>query len=111
MKKDVKDRWIKDLRSGKYRQGQGRLVSNEVYADPSFCCLGVLAEGQDVPRRDGVFEFSGPAQVGIGLLPIEFCGKIGLRMDHRETLVMMNDRYAMSFGEIADWIEENIPDE
>jgi len=32
--------WVRDLRSGKYKQGRSVLV-----ADSKFCCLGVFAEG------------------------------------------------------------------
>lgn len=39
MKKKIKKRWLKDLRSGKFPQTRGCLVD-----DKGFCCLGVLAE-------------------------------------------------------------------
>lgn len=40
MKPEVKEAWIKALRSGKYKQGQRRLRTN----DGKFCCLGVLCD-------------------------------------------------------------------
>lgn len=37
MNEEIKKRWIADLRSGKYEQGQGSLEK-----DGKYCCLGVL---------------------------------------------------------------------
>lgn len=42
MKEHVKDKWVKALRSGKYKQGKNTL--HEVNGQPSFCCLGVLCD-------------------------------------------------------------------
>jgi hypothetical protein len=39
MKPEVKKKWLKALRSGKYEQAQGRL-----HEDSKFCCLGVLCD-------------------------------------------------------------------
>lgn len=39
MNQDVKEKWLKVLRSGEYEQGRGQLRS-----DNKFCCLGVLCE-------------------------------------------------------------------
>lgn len=39
MKKSVKEAWIAELRSGKYKQGTGYLTM-----DDNYCCLGVLCE-------------------------------------------------------------------
>jgi len=39
MKKKIADRWVKALRSGKYKQGIGYLNK-----DNKFCCLGVLCD-------------------------------------------------------------------
>jgi hypothetical protein len=50
--------WVKALRSGKYRQAQGRLRT-----DGGFCCLGVacevaIADGVDVRRGGDVRAFT-----------------------------------------------------
>ena len=39
MKKDIKDEWVRRLRSGDYEQGQGYLRFGDKY-----CCLGVLCD-------------------------------------------------------------------
>lgn len=51
LKKKVKDRWVKALRSGKYTQGQEKLRDK----DDNFCCLGVLcdlhAKAHELPEK------------------------------------------------------------
>ena len=43
MPKALKTKWVKALRSGKYKQGKYTLYSpREGNAAPKFCCLGVL---------------------------------------------------------------------
>ncbi len=39
MKKEVADKWIEALESGKYEQGK-----NTLYGKRGFCCLGVLCD-------------------------------------------------------------------
>ena len=39
MNKEIKEEWIKRLRSGKYKQ-----VSGVLHSDNGYCCLGVLCE-------------------------------------------------------------------
>lgn len=42
MNKELKRKWLKALRSGKYVQGQRQLRIDD--DRPTFCCLGVLCE-------------------------------------------------------------------
>lgn len=44
MKKEIAKRWIKALRSGKYKQGQSFLKQYDTKNQPRHCCLGVLCE-------------------------------------------------------------------
>lgn len=48
MNKEIKQRWINALRSGKYSQTEGCLRDGKGY-----CCLGVLT---DIAIKDGVIE-------------------------------------------------------
>ena len=42
MKKRIADKWIRALRSGKYKQGDKVLCNIKPYGNAEFCCLGVL---------------------------------------------------------------------
>lgn len=44
MNKNVMKKWVKALRSGKYKQGQGLLKQTTEQNTISHCCLGVLCE-------------------------------------------------------------------
>lgn len=49
MNKRIKNKWIKELRSGEWEQGQARLMDDQDRA----CCLGVLC---DIAVREGVID-------------------------------------------------------
>ena len=114
MDKALKNKWIKALRSGKYRQGTGRLKLMYRY-----CCLGVLADIQgatwcndytslaNVPclLNGKVIERIGD-EYGQYLKP-KFAG--GLSKRQQTKLSDMNDGdegRSYSFKEIADYIEK-----
>ncbi len=44
MNNKIKNKWLKALRSGKYKQGRNYLCRVDDDGDDSFCCLGVLCE-------------------------------------------------------------------
>lgn len=89
--KQQKQDWIKNLRSGKFKQGREflRVKLTEEY---SYCCLGVLMETLNFPFLNQSIWIPSDA------------------LDHstQETLMDLNDRHRLSFDQIADWIEENI---
>ena len=120
MKPEIKKRWVRALRSGKYIQGRNNLRPSE----DRFCCLGVLC---DIARKEGVGDW------GFGSSAIEFVPKSGRRYStigapptavlkwagltgmnsvyirkHRATLAVLNDGKKKSFKEIADIIEKNL---
>lgn len=110
MNAEIRDRWLAALRSGDYLQGTGslRTVSDE------FCCLGVLVdvvcpnEWEPVPVSGTTsFCFRGHQ----GTLPSVFKHDIGGINGYDDDLMNMNDIEGMTFEQIADWIEENIPTE
>jgi hypothetical protein len=82
-----------------------------------FCCLGVLCHLTPKARQSGVVYGRVQYQSVQGGLsttwsvPMRVMNDIGLTMDHHATLIDMNDKHKCSFGEIADWIEDNIPTE
>lgn len=52
MNKRIKQRWIKALRGGRYKQGKGCL-KQRLPDGPRHCCLGVLEE---LAVKDGVIK-------------------------------------------------------
>jgi hypothetical protein len=44
MKKNIAKKWVKALRSGKYKQGKSYLKQFNSKNQPRHCCLGVLCE-------------------------------------------------------------------
>jgi len=44
MKQNIMKKWIKALRSGKYKQGRGTLKQYDSNGQAEHCCLGVLCE-------------------------------------------------------------------
>lgn len=44
MRKEVMKKWVKALRSGKFKQGQGTLKQFNKKGQEQHCCLGVLCE-------------------------------------------------------------------
>ena len=137
MKPEAKARWLEALRSGKYKQGQGWLMSKRrksevmgLWADtealentvltPVFCCLGVLCDLHDASR----WNTSDGTRVGLaykngevpsrGYAPDDVMAEAfveGVEPDVLRTvqtrLAQMNDK-RLSFTEIADWIEARL---
>lgn len=103
---EQKAKWVEALRSGKYKQGKFALHRID---QKDFCCLGVLCEVLEVPKR---------AQDKTGTIRMEY--QFGdfwlshsvpedlLKSQVTDKLVDMNDSGSKSFTEIADWIEKNI---
>lgn len=44
MKQNIMKQWIKALRSGKYKQGEGTLKQYDSKGQAQHCCLGVLCD-------------------------------------------------------------------
>lgn len=114
MESTIKQKWVKALRSGKYKQGRGMLRNN----DNEFCCLGVLCDLFDQSRwikRENGYSYKYGKGLSKGYassnLPEDIFKKIGLSWYQEDILINMNDNRRMSFDEIADWIEERVTDE
>lgn len=104
MDRKAKKKWLKALRSGRYKQGQQFLLQNG-----KSCCLGVLCATQRLKPR------SAGAGTGVMLfgksgsdcyLPRDLQEKLGIADSVQNDLIDMNDTKKKTFKEIADWIEE-----
>jgi hypothetical protein len=53
MKQNIMKKWIKALRSGKFKQGMGTLKQYNSKGEAQYCCLGVLCElyNQDMKKN------------------------------------------------------------
>lgn len=101
MFKELKDEWVKALRSGKYKQGRGKLYQK---LDDSFCCLGVLCDVAKVeldPEGGNALVDNNTGYELIGVL-------LGYESN---VFYGMNDFEHKSFIEIADYIEKEVPEE
>jgi hypothetical protein len=115
MNKEWKEKWIKALRSGKYRQAREALNSSE-----GMCCLGVLGDlavkaekAEWIEEGYEIDKFLVPiGDISNGLnsyLPASMASDLfGLTEKEQVTLADMNDGDGLSFKQIANYIEENL---
>jgi len=112
MRKDKAMKWVKALRSGKYKQDSDAGVLRT--EDGKFCCLGVLADISRGGIKSGSEPFLNDYDNNCGLIseegfPFNNNGAaVKIEHGYREydTLADMNDA-GVSFKEIAKWIEKN----
>lgn len=127
--RDLKARWVEELRSGRRKQGFGflRIVDD---GETRECCLGVLCSlvepdgfqptshsgvtgmhafvythGGETPRERAQRFWSNRSTRSV---PRALQQKIGLTSTNASHLATMNDRQGASFADIADWIERNL---
>lgn len=112
MLKKYADKWVKALRSGKYKQGKGNLRNS----DDTYCCLGVLCDIVDntkwnkdkfgsVSYKIGKYsETAGAPEKVMKLTGLQ--DALGTNFKDNDCLAYMNDRN-VSFRLIANYIEKN----
>jgi hypothetical protein len=106
MNKPLIKKWVKALRSGKYKQ-----VKNYLATDKGYCCLGVLCE---VAIKQGIKlkrDSSGTSGIviyddQISDLPTRIRKHVGLAPKDVGELIGLNDIAGKSFEQIADYIEK-----
>ena len=97
MNKTLKDRWIKALRSGEYKQARKTLRRR----NGRFCCLGVLCDIQGAEWKwDGTYYITH----GCAAMPP---GIYEAGLNYASKLSEMNDD-GKSFATIADFIESDL---
>lgn len=111
----IKAKWVKALRSGRYKQGVGALYDPD---SGRYCCLGVLCRVARAKEQDGVFEWKDPRLCNELNLPSDLKRKLGITSAEEGKLVKMNDgdpdkRWSLgepfkSFPEIADYVEQRL---
>jgi hypothetical protein len=102
---DFKEKWIAELRSGKYPQGRCALKTI-LGGYCLYCCLGVAAE------ISGYRDIVGKQWIDNKMTKVpEMLRGDDTENDLLDRLSLMNDGGrlpAQTFPEIADWIEENL---
>src|SRR6478736_8013086 len=108
MKKEIRTKWLKSLRSGKYKQTTGELLNNNQY-----CCLGVLGRNLGI-RKEKLENITDP----INFDPEDFrytCKfpsaivKVNKRNESAKStkscdaLIDLNDNKRENFESIADY--------
>jgi len=110
MKAELKRKWIKALRSKRYRQTKGMLhrIQTVRHREHGFCCLGVLCRVMGIEEKTergserGTFDGVG------GVLSTQLQVKAELEEEKMNRLVALNDEEGYSFSQIASWILKNI---
>lgn len=119
MNQEIKERWVKALRSGKYKQGKGSLRRiDSSTKEVTYCCLGVLSclYLDEHPERNNNLILKGE------YLSFEVIKWAGLENKNKNpvylptdedvfclmSLSALNDSGDYSFSDIADVIEKNL---
>ena len=100
----IKTSWVQALRSGEYKQGKFFLFTQTTVDGEKFCCLGVLCliAGAD---KESLRLNCHPHSVGMfdsETFDVFYKGKY-------VTLPELNDGYKLTFNQIADIVEEQVP--
>lgn len=93
MDQKLKTKWIKALRSGKFKQGKFYFEK-----DNHFCCLGVLCYTQE-------------KTIMLNEITSNWSAVDMISDKDQSILTIMNDGFqgdVKTFPEIADWIESNL---
>src|SRR4051812_42693305 len=112
MKSELKEEWLRALRSGEYKQARGALhrMRTDLYnAAEGHCCLGVLCEVVGVRKGttiNGVHEWYG-SPMYTGVPSDNFLKRVGLSESHTDALVSLNDD-SNSYEPTIKYIEENL---
>lgn len=106
---EFKAKWVKALRSGRYKQGTGKLRKRKD-GKLQYCCLGVACNLIDNKRWKPLLDNFNFGSIMSGQGPTEFSYNnliSGLRPSEVSILMNLNDT-DQSFNDIADWIEANL---
>lgn len=119
--RELLDRWIKALRSGNYKQGNGTLYNTK---SDQYCCLGVLGrecgESLDVLgklllptihqdwwklRNLAVTPPAVTAPAGVSPIARRVLDSYGKHTPITKTCSILNDIAGWNFNQIADWLD------
>lgn len=109
MDSELKARWIEALESGKYKKGTSYLCEND-----SYCCLGVLADIENLFDNLSLENENKTVKGHLSLLPQDIAKYYGLinpgpnnDFTLQLELAVINDR-TDTFNEVIDYIKEHL---
>jgi hypothetical protein len=106
MREEIKNIWIKALKSGEYKQ-----TTENLKRGSNYCCLGVLCDivkDEVNGEWDGDIFTQGPLSEHVSLMPPqEVYSFVGLNRNDASDLARKNDS-GESFESIADWVRDNL---
>ena len=113
MNAKIKARWLKALRSGRYKQAKEQLRTGFQPGPYSYCCLGVLC---DLARKSGIGEWDdGKFNGHAGDLPEVVVDWAGLESSNPEVMTRAGIDYlanlndgGRTFKQIANYIEKSL---
>ena len=115
---EIKREWLRELRSGKYRQGAKVLKTYDAEEGAyRYCPLGVLCD--IALKREKVIELSVNGVCFFGITPDdairygsfpppEIRTWVNINDETMEWIAYLHDNKNRTFGEIADFIEEEL---
>lgn len=114
-KKEILQKWVKALKSGKYVQGVNKLRSNK----DEFCCLGVLCDVYAKECNGGrwedqtyyglkTFVITDNSESDAYSLPNGLSKALGIDSKFESRLIDMNDEEGADFIQIAEFIESEL---
>ena len=107
----LKAKWVKALRSGRYKQqNDGQLRTDKYKGKPEYCCLGVLCQISRTPYRGSGGYPNEKDGMCIAFKGLSRGTQIKLATMNDATVYKAGDPYAPKndFKKIADWIEKHV---
>lgn len=115
MNPEIKELWVKALRSGEYKQGTFILRSE----NDEYCCLGVLCDLHIKDHKNYKWKYDAyygrySCHLGTEMPPIEVVDWSGIEdqpiyyKGEYTTLTELNDVEKLTFNQIAEKIEEQM---
>jgi hypothetical protein len=110
----LRRQWLRALRSGKYKQASGALRRRVTPRSGKFgyCCLGVALDvlGGEWTKVHGEYScqvgrVNNESTVEMNEAVLE---RIGMTDSEQQVLIRMNDGDGRTFEQIADFVEENL---
>ena len=107
MEPELKERWLVALKSGEYKKGK-HLLNH----DSELCCLGVLCEILELPKRlisnrDNQFEYIYEEEGMFVTLSSSLLQKLNMSSTIESRLSATNDQ-TETFKEVIKLIEESV---